>query len=73
MWNVSSKSSSDIIKIGNSGIKELLYLNGRNKLFVSFTNGSVGVMCLMKRKLEWVTQPGHTETIFDLKFHPKHA
>jgi WD40 repeat protein len=71
VWNVSNKSSAEIIKIGSSGLKHMIVLNDRDKLFCSFTNGSVGILDLKKRKLEYCTEPGHAETIFDIKFNPK--
>jgi hypothetical protein len=50
---VSSRASTDVVKVGSSGLKNMLFLPDRNKLFISFTNGSVGVLCLLKRKMEY--------------------
>ena len=71
VWNVSNKSTADIIKIGSAGFKHMVVLSDRNKLFCSFTNGSVGIVDLNKKKLEFQTEPGHAETIFDIKFCPR--
>lgn len=41
-------------------------MSDRNSVVCTFKNGSVGVFSLGKKKLEFVTEPGHSETIFDL-------
>jgi WD repeat-containing protein 17 len=60
-----------IIKVGIAGIRTFeSFAKHANLFLVSFKNGSVGIFNLEKRKLEFCTEPGHSETIFDIKFKP---
>lgn len=43
---------------------------GKDGLFVAFKNGSVGILNYHKKKLEYLSQPNHSETIFDVMFKP---
>lgn len=43
---------------------------GKDGLFCAFSNGSVGVFNYHKKKLEYLSQPNHSETIFDIVFKP---
>lgn len=44
--------------------------NEPNKYLVAFVNGSLAIFNLSKKSIEFKTEAGHAETIFDLKFNP---
>lgn len=44
--------------------------NEPDKFLVAFVNGAVGVFNLAKRKVEFQTEAGHAETVFDINFCP---
>jgi WD repeat-containing protein 17 len=41
-----------------------------NLVLIACTNGSIALFNIEKKKIEFQTEPGHSETIFDLKFKP---
>ncbi|CAG9315711.1 unnamed protein product [Blepharisma stoltei] len=71
VWNVSKASPIDTIKLGNTGIRQISYLHDRASLICSFKSGAVGVFSLIKKKLEFCTESGHAETVFDIKINPQ--
>lgn len=71
IWNVSKKNPVDTVKLGNSGISHISYMHDRGELICAFKNGSMGVYSLLKKKLEYCTEPGHAETVFDISINPK--
>ncbi|CAG9324590.1 unnamed protein product [Blepharisma stoltei] len=71
LWNVSKKAPVDTIKIGNSGVRQINYLHDRASLICSFKSGSVGVFSIVRKKLEFQTESGHAETIFDVRINPQ--
>ena len=71
IWNVSKKNPVDTVKLGNSGISHISYMHDRGELICAFKNGSMGVYSLLKKKLEFCTEPGHAETVFDISINPK--
>ncbi|OMJ89434.1 hypothetical protein SteCoe_8434 [Stentor coeruleus] len=70
VWNVSKKNPVDTVKLGNSGISHISYMHDRGELICAFKNGSIGVYSLLKKKLEFCTEPGHAETVFDISINP---
>ena len=70
IWNVSKKNPVDTFKLGNSGISHINYMHDRGELICSFKNGSISIYSLLKKKLEFCTEPGHTETVFDISINP---
>ncbi|OMJ90152.1 hypothetical protein SteCoe_7544 [Stentor coeruleus] len=70
VWNVSKKNPVDTVKLGNSGISHISYMHDRGELVCAFKNGSMGVYSLLKKKLEFCTEPGHAETVFDISINP---
>jgi len=70
VWSVSKKSPTETLKVGNSGLKSAIYLHEQRSLLCSFENGSVGIYNLVKRKLDFCTEPGHAETVFDISISP---
>ena len=70
VWNVSKIAPTDTYKIGVSGMKQIVYLEDQQSLVCAFSNGSVGLYSLTKKRLDFCTEPGHAETIFDVQFKP---
>lgn len=48
-----------------------MMMTGTRSAVCGFVNGAVGVFDLAKRVMRYQGPPGHTETIFDLKYSPK--
>jgi WD40 repeat protein len=86
IWNVAQKSPKKMIKIVSSGISDSHISPGAgrsifplsiipieahsNLVLIACTNGSIALFNVEKKKIEFQTEPGHSETIFDLKFKP---
>eukprot|EP00761_Pharyngomonas_kirbyi_P003963 gb/GECH01003967.1/.p1 GENE.gb/GECH01003967.1/~~gb/GECH01003967.1/.p1 ORF type:complete len:1212 (+),score=249.40 gb/GECH01003967.1/:1-3636(+) len=66
-WNVSKKSPESVVNIRNFGFREFRFLT-ENKILAAFSDGAVGVYNWKTRKFEFITQGGHTETVFDCEF-----
>lgn len=66
-WNVSKKVPETVARIRNFGFRELSFLSKTNVL-CSFSDGAVGIFDWNKRKFAFITQGGHTETVFDCEF-----
>lgn len=62
------------VKVGNTGLMNIMSLNPTNYdkegLFCAFKNGAIGVFNYTKKKLEFLSQPSHAETIFETAFKP---
>lgn len=63
------------IKMGVCGILNMTNLNcspslGKEAILASFKNGSVGVYNFHKKKMDFLSQPNHSETVFDVQFKP---
>ena len=60
------------MRIGTIGRLNVINLNntnyGKEGFLCSFKNGSVGLYNFNKKKLEFLSQPNHSETIFDTQF-----
>ena len=70
VWSVSKVAPTDTYKIGVSGMKQIVYLEDQQSLVCAFSNGSVGLYSLTKKRLDFCTEPGHAETVFDVQFKP---
>jgi WD repeat-containing protein 17 len=74
IWNVSNKSPQHTLKAGESpllNIHSMFNTNyGKEGFLLTFKNGSVGIYNYNKRALDFLTQPNHSETIFDMAFKP---
>ena len=70
VWNVSKKNPVETVKLGNSGISHISYIFDRGELICAFKNGSIGIYSLLKKKLDFCTEPGHAETVFDISISP---
>ncbi len=77
----SIRTAVELIKVGRKrtgmmGIKAISgppdqpTLGTAAKFILSFEDGSVGVFNLERRRLEFTSQPAHSETIFDCRFKP---
>jgi len=66
---VASSEPKTVIKVGSCGVNGFkVFKDDPNKIIISFMNGAVEVYNLNKRAIEYQTQAGHTETVFDLDF-----
>lgn len=71
LWNVSKKSQKEIFKISDSSIIKCCSLPNKNELcLLSLESGGVQIYNFNKNKVIFSIEPGHSETIFDLKFSP---
>jgi len=74
VWNVASKNPISTIKVGITGILNMLPLDNSSidyeGFLMTFTNGSVGIFNFTIRKLIYLSGQNHNETIFDLVFKP---
>mmetsp|Transcript_65286 Transcript_65286/g.142183 ORF Transcript_65286/g.142183 Transcript_65286/m.142183 type:complete len:1244 (-) Transcript_65286:65-3796(-) len=71
IWNVSQRSPLMQIKVGSTGVNCIKAIPSEPNWFVlSYKNGSVGVCDISTRTMRFTSQPGHSETIFDVAFHP---
>jgi hypothetical protein len=55
------------------GFHNVVFVPGTELLLCSFTDGSVGVFNMVTRQMKYQGLPGHSETIFDVKFRPDSA
>ena len=52
------------------GFHCMMFIPGTELLLCSFHDGSVGVFHAVTRTMKFLGLPGHTETIFDVKYRP---
>eukprot|EP00405_Crypthecodinium_cohnii_P056845 CAMPEP_0206620410 /NCGR_PEP_ID=MMETSP0325_2-20121206/61586_1 /ASSEMBLY_ACC=CAM_ASM_000347 /TAXON_ID=2866 /ORGANISM="Crypthecodinium cohnii, Strain Seligo" /LENGTH=1243 /DNA_ID=CAMNT_0054143323 /DNA_START=54 /DNA_END=3781 /DNA_ORIENTATION=- len=71
LWNVSQRAPLSQIKVGSTGVNcvKAFPLNP-NLFMVSYKNSSVGVCDIGSKSMKFSSSPGHSETIFDVIFHP---
>eukprot|EP00929_Paragymnodinium_shiwhaense_P078519 TRINITY_DN40719_c0_g1_i1.p1 TRINITY_DN40719_c0_g1~~TRINITY_DN40719_c0_g1_i1.p1 ORF type:complete len:1260 (-),score=209.45 TRINITY_DN40719_c0_g1_i1:239-4018(-) len=71
LWNVSQKAPLAMIKVGSSGVSCIKAVPSEPNYFViSFKNSSVGVVDIATKQMRFMSAPGHSETIFDVAYHP---
>ena len=73
LWTVSSRSPLKTIKAGFGGILKMVPLPAGNQimkqgLLISFKNSSIGLFDFEKKKIEFMAESTHAETIFDIQF-----
>ena len=51
-------------------VNQILPLLMAYRFLLAFRSGAVGIYNLSLKKMEFCTEAGHTETIFDLQFKP---
>ena len=57
------------MKISSAGVHSLLAVKGDpNRYLISLKDGKVMVYNIKKREIDFETESGHAETVFDLKF-----
>ncbi|KAK3279060.1 hypothetical protein CYMTET_13034, partial [Cymbomonas tetramitiformis] len=67
LWNVSQTSPVELLKTGKDGFHSILFISGDTAL-CAFKDGMVSVYNVSRKQVEWSTEGGHTETIFDCCF-----
>ena len=71
LYNVSRKSYKSIIKLASCPIINCVcFDNNSNKVLLALDNGAVLIYDLVTYKSVFDVTPGHSETVFDLKFSP---
>jgi len=71
VWNASQRQPLDTIKFtGPSGINNLTFCAGQKRVLCASDDGSICIMNVQNRQLEYQSSPGHKETIFDCKLSP---
>ena len=73
VWNVSQKTPIQSIRVAQTGITNSCFGTNDHRLLVSGNDGSVVVYHIDKKYIEYETQAGHTETIFDACLSPLSA
>jgi hypothetical protein len=58
------------VRVGRAGFHSVMFIPGTELLLCSFHDGSVGVFHMVTRQMKFQGLPGHTETIFDVRFRP---
>eukprot|EP00762_Andalucia_godoyi_P002785 ANDGO_04516.mRNA.1 putative WD repeat-containing protein alr2800 len=69
-WNVSQKSAIDAFKLANSAFQNTVYDDKHNSMLCTFSDGSIGLYNTRRRRYDYRSEAGHTETIFDCRFSP---
>lgn len=70
VWNVSQSKPIEHIRVGHTGFRSCSVIASTSRLVCSFSDGSVSLYDMLKKQMEFCTQPGHTETVFATKFSP---
>jgi len=73
VWNVSQKAPIKSIRVSQIGILNGIFGSNDHRLLVSCTDGSTVLYHIEKNVVEYETQAGHTETIFDATLSPLSA
>lgn len=71
VWNASQKQPLDTIKFtGAAGIHNMTFCAGNKRLLCAGDDGSICVLNVQNRQMEFQSSAGHKETIFDCKMSP---
>ena len=65
VFNVAVKAAKQIVKVGSLGVHFMKRLDAQRMVF-ALSNGAVQIFNFKKRKIEFQTEAGHAETVFDL-------
>jgi hypothetical protein len=57
----------ELLKTGKDGFHEIFFVS-RDVALCAFKDGMVALYNVTRRQVEWCTEGGHTETIFDCAF-----
>lgn len=68
---MASTEPKQLIKVGSHGIHYMKRLrDDQHRILLAFFNGSIQIYNLEKKQIEFQTEAGHAETVFDLEFCP---
>lgn len=71
VWNASQKQPLDTLKFtGATGINNMTFCPGKKRVLCGADDGSVCVLNIQNRQMEFQSSAGHKETIFDCKMSP---
>mmetsp|Transcript_11431 Transcript_11431/g.32447 ORF Transcript_11431/g.32447 Transcript_11431/m.32447 type:complete len:1189 (+) Transcript_11431:66-3632(+) len=70
LWNVSRPEPMQRLKAGQAGLQSVNPIPRTSKVVLTVKDGTVMLYNLERRRVEWQTRGGHTETIFGCAFHP---
>ena len=73
LWNASQKMCLDTVRFNGSstdGIHSIYFCPGKKRVLCAHVTGSVGVFNLGTSQTDFLSAPGHTETIFDCCISP---
>lgn len=70
VWNVSQPQPLEVLRVGTTGFTGLVFMPGTPRALCVFDDGSVCVYNIRKKYREFVSNPAHTETIFDIDYDP---
>lgn len=70
-WNVASKEPKSIFKVGNNGVHQMLRISTKDneqRVLVALKSGTCLIYDLKRRSIDYSTEAGHSETIFETEF-----
>lgn len=71
LWNAAHKDPKQVLKVGSHGIHSFKKIKGDSqRVLIAFINGAVAVYNVQRRCIDFQTEAGHAETVFDLEFNP---
>mmetsp|Transcript_17137 Transcript_17137/g.30766 ORF Transcript_17137/g.30766 Transcript_17137/m.30766 type:complete len:1177 (-) Transcript_17137:8002-11532(-) len=70
VWHVSKPAPAGVVKLGISGVKDMFLLEESQKMLCTYKDGAVSVYDLAQHRVDYSTEPGHSETIFDIALKP---
>ena len=72
MWNVAKNEPTGACKFGNKGTCSMILLNDKNlskcRVLIASKNGAVLVYNVKRQVIEFSTEQGHFETIFEVQY-----
>jgi len=71
IWNVSQSKPIEHVRVGHVGFRSCTAVPSTSRLICSFSDGSVSLYDMNKKQKEFITEPGHTETVFATEFSPQ--
>jgi WD40 repeat protein len=70
IWNAASEAPQKTIKLGCAGVHSMLPIVGQQRVVTAHKDGAISVFNVSTSRTEFSTESGHSETIFDLDYHP---
>ena len=74
LWNVAQGEPKQTFKVGSRGVHNMVLLNqkagamGSHRVVIALKNGGTTVYNVQRQSIEFKTEAGHSETIFDLEY-----